>query len=110
MTTPIFADLMSLLDNDPTHATDSARIRAAILADGKAHGGRVSANRVRRALTNSGGHLDVYPRCIGPAYHGMVRAGLLRTLGYVDVNEDSAGRNQGKPAMAYQLTAEGWAS
>ena len=103
-------DLLALIDADPIHADDRARIQAAILADGKAHAGRVNANRVRRTLTNNGGHLDVYPRTIGPTYHGMVRRGLLRTLGYLDVNDDEAGRNKGKPLMAYELTEAGWSA
>lgn len=103
-------DLLALLDADPTHADDRARIQAAIIADGKAHGGRVDANRVRRALTGNGGHLDVYPRTIGPTYNGMVRRGLLKTLGYIDTNEDEAGRNKGRPAMAYELTEAGWSA
>ena len=103
-------DLLALLDGDPIHADDRTRIQAAIIADGKAHGGRVDANRVRRALTNNGGHLDVYPRTIGPTYSGMVRRGLLKTLGYIDTNGDEAGRNKGKPAMAYELTAAGWSA
>lgn len=102
------ASLLDLIATDPIHANDRERIQAAIITDGKAHGGRVDANRVRRSLTNSGGHLDVYPRTVGPTYHGMVRRGLLRTLGYIDENADWAGRNKGKPAMAYELTEAGW--
>ena len=103
-------DLLELIDADPIHANDADRIRAAIIADGKAHAGRVDCNRVRLSLTNSGGHLDVYPRTVGPTYNGMVRRGLLRTLGYIDTNGDEAGRNKGKPAMAYELTEAGWAA
>lgn len=104
------ASLLDLLDADPIHANDRARIQAAIVADGKAHDGRVDANRVRRSLTNSGGHLDVYPRTVGPTYNGMVRRGLLKPLGYIDENKDAAGRNKGKPAMAYELTEAGWSA
>lgn len=103
-------DLLELLAADPIHGADRDRIQAAILNDGKAHAGRVDANRVRAALTNKSGHLDVYPRTIGPTYNGMVRRGLLKTLGYIDTNEDEAGRNKGKPAMAYELTELGWSA
>lgn len=105
-----YGDLLQLIDTDPLHKRDGDRIRATILADGRANDGRISANRVREALTNDGGHLDVYPRCIGPAYNGLVRSGLIRTLGYIDVNRDQAGRNYGKPAMAYALTEAGWSA
>lgn len=105
-------DLLDLLaaDQTPIAQDDAKRIRAAILADGRAHDGRVDCNRVRSRLTNNGGHLDVAPRRVGPQYHGMVRSGLLRTLGYLDVNHDVAGRNAGRPAMAYELTEAGWSA
>lgn len=107
---PAQTSLLDLLDRDPIHATDADRIKAAIIADGKAHGGRVDQNRVRKVLTNSGGHLDVYPRCVGPAYHALYRKGLISPLGYIDENHDRAGRNFGKPAMGYELTDAGWAA
>lgn len=104
------ATLLDLLDADVIHRTDSDRIKAAIIADGKSHNGRVDQNRVRKSLTNNGGHLDVYPRCVGPAYNALVRSGVIRTLGYIDTNADVAGRNRGKPSMAYELTEAGWAA
>ena len=104
------ASLLDLIDSDPIHSSDADRIKAAILADGRAHDGRIDQNRVRRALTNNGGGLDVYPRCVGPAYNALCRKQLIKPLGYVDVNGDHAGRNAGKPAMAYELTEDGWSA
>lgn len=104
------ASLLDLLDADPIHRNDSDRVKAAIIADGMAHNGRVDQNRVRKALSNNGGHLDVYPRCVGPAYNALCRKHLIRPLGYIDTNRDHAGRNNGKPAMAYELTELGWSA
>jgi hypothetical protein len=106
-------DLLDALHNDPSPGAtdDAARIRAAIIADGKAHGGHVSRNRVRAALTNPSGHLDVWPYRIGPAYAALHAEKLIEPSAdplHIEVNDDRAGKNAGKIARGLRLTSLGW--
>lgn len=103
-----YGDLLTMLDEDRIHADDSATVKAAVLTDGRANGGNVDPNRVRKMLTNQHG-LIVFHKTIGPAYHALRTAGLIVPNGWV-VSDDKAGRNAGKPARAYVLTAAGWSA
>lgn len=105
--------LMDAIHNDPTRgpADDAARIRAAILADGRAHGGHVSRNRVRRLLTNPSGSLDVYHKRVGPAYSSLRAEGLIeasRDPLQIEVSDDVTGGNAGKLSRMLFLTEKGW--
>lgn len=107
---------LSLLDaihHDPAPSAheDSQRIRDAILADGRAHGGHVSRNRVRKSLTNPSGHLDVYHKRIGPAYSALRAEGLIeasRDPLQIEVSDDVQGGNAGKLSRMLFLTEKGW--
>lgn len=106
------SDQLSILDlvaNDVTHADDAARIRAAILADGRAHHGRIDSNRVREALRNDDelGELDVYHKVIGAIYSALRSKGYIVRNGYID-STDKRGGNAGKPVPAWRLTESGW--
>ena len=104
-------DLMSLIDSDPLHRDDSARIKAAILADGKAHQGQVDPNRVRLALRNDSGELDVFHKNVGPAYSSLKAAGLIAEGAPIRSEDTSKrGRNAGRWIPTYTLTAAGWSA
>lgn len=100
------ADQLDLLEAvaanpQPWAADYRARIVAAIKADADANGGRISTNRVRAALSNSHG-LTVGPRTLSATYSALAAKGLIRSLGWLDTNDDVAGGNAGKPARAWQ--------
>lgn len=102
-------DLMALIDSDPIHAGDSARIKAAILADGKWHGGTINPNRVRDSLRNVTGELDVWHKSVGPAYSSLKAAGLIVEGPPIRSQDTSKrGRNAGRWIATYELTAAGW--
>ena len=98
------ADVLALLRLDPIHDRDRARIVAAVLSDAVANGGQVNLNRVRAALQDRHGDLDVRPQMVGATINGLTRKGVLRRTGW-DVNEDSRGGNAGKPQPRYELAA-----
>lgn len=102
-----YGDLLTTLDEDRIHAADSTTIKAAILADGKANGGTINPNRVRKMLTNEHG-LTVWHKAVGPAYYALRSAGLIERAGLAE-SDDKAGRNAGKPIRLYALTEAGWA-
>lgn len=102
-------DLMALIDSDPIHADDSARIKAAIIADGKAHGGHIDPNRVRAALRNASGELDVWHKSVGPAYSSLKAAGLIsESVAIRSEDHSKRGRNAGRWISSYVITAAGW--
>lgn len=100
-------DLLDLLEAvaenpQPLAQAQRDRIRAAIVADGRAHGGEVSPNRVRAALSNRHG-LTVHPRMLSAAY-GVLRAeGVLERHGWLE-NDDTKGGNAGKFVGRWWLT------
>lgn len=110
-------DILDALAYDPAplSADDAEKVRAAIIADGKAHGGHVSRNRVRLALTDESGVLRVFHKHIGPQYYALRSEGLIEYSDdplHIEVNNDSSkrGRNGGKISRGLRLTDKGWAS
>lgn len=96
-------DLLDLLDAvaenpQPLAQQHRDRIRAAIVADGRAHGGEVNPNRVRALLTNDAGHLTVNPRRLAAAYCSplLVKVGEVRS-------DDTRGRNVGAVVGLYRF-------
>lgn len=106
-----FGDLLDLLADHPSviFVEDRDRIRAAILTDGKAHDGRIDSNRVRDALTNPSGELDVFHKAVGPQYHALKAAGLIAE-GAPIRSTDLRGRNAGRWVPTYSLTPSGWSA
>lgn len=100
-------DLLDLLDAvaenpQPLAQQHRDRIRAAITADGRAHGGEVNPNRVRAALSNRHG-LTVPPRMLSATYGVMRTEGLLERHGWIE-NDDTKGGNAGKFVGRWWLT------
>lgn len=100
-------DLLDLLDAvaenpQPLAQQHRDRIRAAIVADGRAHGGEVSPNRVRAALSNRHG-LTVPPRMLSATYGVMRAEGLLERHGWIE-NDDVRSGNRGKFVHRWWLT------
>ena len=102
-----FGDLLALIDADPQprNQDQSALIKAAILRDGRDHGGHVNPNRVREALRDE----PLFHRRIGAAYYALKAAGLIER-GELIVSDDRQGRNAGRPIWSYRLTEAGWAA
>lgn len=105
-----YGDLLQMLADHPSpvHQDDADRIRAAILADGRAHAGEVDPNRVRDALTNRSGELDVWHKAVGPQYAKLRALKLIEQRPNPILSTDRRGRNAGKWIHAYRLTAAGW--
>lgn len=100
-------DLLDLLDAvaenpQPLAQQHRDRIRAAITADGRAHGGEVSPNRVRAALSNHNG-LTIPPRMLSATYGVMRSEGLLERHGWIE-NDDVRSGNRGKFVHRWWLT------
>lgn len=95
-------DLLAAVADNPHPLADRDRkaILEAIRKDAHDHGGRISTNRVRRALSNQHG-LTVHPRALSAAYSSLARRKVIVSLGYIDVNDDERG-NAGKPCRAWQ--------
>lgn len=75
-------------------------IHAAIMCDAADHDGQVDPNRVRARLTIDG-TLTVPARALSAAYSALAARGVLRSLGFVGVNDDRNG-NAGKPQRHWQ--------
>lgn len=75
-------------------------IHAAIMCDAADHDGQVDPNRVRARLTVDGA-LTVPARALSAAYSALAARGVLRSLGFVGVNDDRNG-NAGKPQRNWQ--------
>jgi hypothetical protein len=101
------AKLLELIAGDPIHERDRERIVASIHDDAAQHDGRISANRVRRALTNEHGRI-VLPQLIGATYSCLARSGAIKVAGW-EVSDDAAGHHQGTVIRTWRL-AEGWLS
>lgn len=93
-------DMLDMIASDRIHATDRAKVEAAIRADAESHGGRIDPNRVREALTNQWG-LVVYPRVIGATYSALRQAGVIVPEDWT-TSTDTRGGNAGKPARTYR--------
>ncbi len=104
MTTQL--DLLAIADNPQPWADEYRhRILAAIKADADAHDGRISTNRVRAALSNEHG-LTVDPRMLSATYSALAARGVIRSLGWLDTNDDHRGGNAGRPARAWQWVGQ----
>lgn len=90
------AAILDLIHGDPVHAADRAAIVDAIAAVAHDELGGVDPNAVRARIPSW-----VYPRCIGPVYAALTRAGYLTVDGWV-INTDASGRNAGKPSRCYR--------
>ena len=89
------ASLLDLIDSDPRRDNDRAQIDRAVEKVAARDGGVVSTNAVRRELTGPYG-LVVLPQAIGPRLRALTLAGVLAEDGW-ETNDDTAGRNSGKP-------------
>lgn len=85
---------------------DKRTITAAIMTDATDHNGLVSPNRVRVALTGPDGTLTVPPRALASMYSGLAARGVIRSLGYDAVNDDTRGGNAGKPMRVWQWVGQ----
>jgi hypothetical protein len=74
------------------------------VADARAHSGQVDPNRVRAALSNEHG-LTVSPRALSATYSALASQGVIRSLGWIDRNDDVRGGNAGRPARAWEWVA-----
>lgn len=93
-------------DPQPAQADATARIKAAILAHGKANGGVINPNLIRRTLR------EITPRHkrIGPAYSSLRAAGLIAKNPREQQvqSDDTEGGNAGRWIDTYRLTEKGW--
>ena len=97
------ADQLDLLSvaNHPRKDAERDRIDAAILYDGRTHGGSIDQGRIRTALSNRHG-LGVDPRLLSARYSVLARAGLIRRTGW-HPNTDTAGGNAGKMQPRWEI-------
>lgn len=101
---------MDTIDSDPHpyNADATERIKAAILAHGKDHGGFINPNEIRKHLRD----LTPMHKRIGPAYSSLRAAGLIaknKREEQVQSN-DHEGGNAGRWIDTYRLTEKGWAA
>lgn len=105
-------EIAATVHNHPMHDEERARIREAILRDGREHDGWVDSNRVREALSNADG-LTVFPKLLAATYNVLRAEGLLvrPKFGPDDPfdpqwwvrSRDTRGRNVGKWMPRYRL-------
>lgn len=104
-------DLLDLIDQQavvaavaetPPHLADPEYVLFvdALRADAHSHGGFVSQNRVRKAMSNDHG-LSINPRRYSAFWPKACKAGLLQFL-YEEDNKDKAGRNLGKKSKVFR--------
>ena len=99
---------MDAIDSDPQprNADQTERIKAAILADGRAHFGIVNPNRVRKVLRD----MPLFHKRIGPAYSSLRAAGLIAKRDEPIKSDDHEGGNAGRWIACYELTDAGWSA
>jgi hypothetical protein len=102
-------DLLDLLEAvaenpQPIAQQHRDRIRAAITADGRAHGGEVNPNRVRATLSNHLG-LQVQPQQLSATYSALSSQGVL-VFDHWGTNDDTRGKNAGKPQRVWRWAGE----
>lgn len=90
--------LLASVDGDPLHKPDRERIVASIHDDAVQHQGRISVNRVRRALTGQ----VMLPQVIGATYSSLARSGVIKVAGW-EVSDDDAGHHRGAVIRAWCL-------
>jgi hypothetical protein len=77
---------------------DRDRIIASIRDDAAQHGGRISVNRVRRALTGR----VVLPQLIGSTYSSLSRSGAIKVAGW-ETSDNAAGHHRGAVIRTWRL-------
>ena len=102
-----FGDQLALIDSDPQPRNQdmTATIKAAILRDGREHGGDINPNRVRSALRDQ----PLFHKRIGAAYYSLRAAKLIERAGVIE-SDDVAGKNAGRLIRSYRLTEAGWSA
>ncbi|RZU16434.1 hypothetical protein EV645_3999 [Kribbella rubisoli] len=78
---------------------DRDRIITSIRTDAAEHDGRISVNRVRRALTGQVG----LPQMIGATYSSLARSGVIKVAGW-EVSDDASGHHRGAVIRTWRLT------
>jgi len=96
------ASLLALIDGDPIHAADRARVINAIIATADADADRVDPNRLRRRLTDEHGQSTVYPAVIGSTFSALAARGVLVSIGWT-TTAGSKSHNNGRPARVRRL-------
>lgn len=96
------ASLLALIDGDPIHAADRARVINAIIATADADADRVDPNRLRRRLTDEHGRSTVYPAVIGSTFSALAARGVLVSIGWT-TTAGSKSHNNGRPARVRRL-------
>jgi hypothetical protein len=94
--------LLAFVDGDPLHKLDRERIIASIDDDAAQHQGRISVNRVRRALAGQ----VVLPQLIGATFSSLARSGVIKVAGW-EVSDDTASHHRGTVIRTWRL-AERW--
>lgn len=106
-----FGGLLLMIDEHPSpqHLADSARVKAAIIADGNANDGEVDPNRVRAALRALPVTEQPMHKNVGAAYAALRAAGFIERAGLGE-SDDFEGGNAGKPIRLYRLTEKEWSA
>lgn len=99
------ADVVTAVAETPAHVADPEfeLFVDALRADALAHGGYVSQNRVRKAMSNDGG-LSINPRRYSSFWPRAVREGYLDKRFGEEPNRDKKGRNLGKKSKVRRWT------
>lgn len=90
--------LLTPTADDLLHRRDREAILACIRDDAAHHDGRISVNRVRRALT---GRIAL-PQLIGSTYSSLARSGVIRVAGW-EVSDNVAGHHRGTVIRTWRL-------
>lgn len=88
------------------HGQDQKRVDSAMRRVARRNDGFLDPNNVRTELANQYG-LSVEPRVLSARYGYLRRARIIERAGTI-INQDSAGRNQGKPMWLYEVINEAW--
>lgn len=96
------ASLLALIDGDPIHAADRARVINAIIATADADNDRIDPNQLRRRLTDGNGQSTVYPATTGATVNALAVRGVLVSIGWT-TTEGSTSGNNGRPARVRRL-------
>lgn len=102
-------EIIPTVASHPTRDNERNRIDAAIIADGEAHAGWISANRVREHFTNEHG-LTVHSRLLSTRYRVLRATGVIEHPddweNYAEWrtrSTDVRGRNAGRVMPMYRV-------